>query len=108
MGGLGAEVFEVKSSDVLHAIVVVIHKVNDIDESKGNPPINAAQISTCQIATEVDLLISFLDRIEPFILHDFILRGQQKFLLLVRFYHVHLFVFGVNPVEDLLVVVGQS
>ena len=93
---------------MLHAIVVVIHKVNDIDEPKRDPPIYAAQISTSQIATKMYLLISLLDRIEPFILHNLIRRGQQKFLLLVRFYHVHLFVLGVNPIEDLLVVVRQS
>ena len=86
MRGLRLEVIEIESANVMHGIVIIVHEVDDVDQPVGDPPVDAAQVPSREVAAEVYLLISLPQGFASF-LHHFALFGgvELQFLFLEGF-----------------------
>lgn len=92
---------------MVHRVVVVLNEVKDVDEPVRDPPVNAAQIASCQIASELDRFDRHFGPLLCLLDHVFGCGSQFDFFLLVRFHQLHVFEIGVDAIEDFAVVVGE-
>ena len=103
--GLGLEVVEVEPANVVHGVVIIVDEVDDVDESVGYAPVDAAQVASGEVAAEVYLLVGLPEGLAAFLHHLALLGGVElQLLLLEGLDQVHLLVLGVDLVEYLLVV----
>ena len=75
--GLRLEVVEVESANVMHGVVIIVHEVDDVDESVGYAPVDAAQVASGEVAAEVYLLVGLPEGLAALLYHLALLDGVE-------------------------------